>query len=176
MKYSQPEFYKFNQDSIFLANLPLQLRPKGGRVLDLCAGSGVIGLEYYMNKKNSLTHMTFIEKQKEFEPFLRKNIKKAGVVNFQVEILDFSKYKGDEKFDLIFCNPPFFAPDASRRAKDPCRNLCRQLIGFTFEQLASFIKLNLRLGGEGYFICRETKVKGATLELKKGHFSLFKIK
>ncbi len=74
-------------------------------VLDLCAGSGCIGIAI---AKNSGAAVTCVEKHGEAFGFLEKNCKKHGgcAAAVQADVFEFSP---SEKFDLIVSNPPYIS-------------------------------------------------------------------
>ena len=72
-------------------------------VLDLCAGSGCIGI--VINKKTEIP-VDAVEKYSNAFEYLEKNIKrnKANVNPILADVFDFSP---DKKYDLIVSNPPY---------------------------------------------------------------------
>jgi 16S rRNA (guanine966-N2)-methyltransferase len=77
-------------------------------ILDLYAGTGSFGLECLSrNSKN----VSFIEKDKTAIKILEKNIEKLKVkkkINiYQIDVINFIKKSINNKYDLIFCDPPF---------------------------------------------------------------------
>ena len=83
---------------------------EGLKVLDLFAGSGNLGIEAL--SKNAL-HVTFVEKDRTAIKLINENIVNCGfenstkVINSDYEkALKYLKRK-EEKFDLIFIDPPY---------------------------------------------------------------------
>jgi len=83
---------------------------EGLKVLDLFAGSGNLGIEAL--SKNAL-HVTFVEKDRTTTRLINENIRNCGfenctkVINSDYEkALKYLKRK-EEKFDLIFIDPPY---------------------------------------------------------------------
>jgi release factor glutamine methyltransferase len=77
------------------------------RVLDLCAGSGAIGLGLLKLCPN--IHVSFGERMEEHEAVIRKNIEKneLDAVRADIRIGDLFAPFADERFDLIATNPPY---------------------------------------------------------------------
>lgn len=124
LKYDQPDFYKFNQDSIELVNFTLSslIDESISNVLDIGCGCGVVGIEYSSRVSVSVD---FLEIQSEFFPFIEKNIKKFNVQNFKIIKSDILNYKNTKKYDLILMNPPYFTYESSRKSGCENKNTCR---------------------------------------------------
>jgi len=79
-------------------------------VLDLYSGTGSFGLECLSRKASSVS---FVENGDEISKILKKNISNSNFKNetkiFYEDVLSFVKnYSNlEQKFDLIFCDPPF---------------------------------------------------------------------
>ena len=77
-------------------------------VLDLYAGTGSFGLECLSRNAKKVS---FIEKEKEAIEILEKNIKKLKVKDkssiYPINVFRFIKKNIKNKYDLIFCDPPF---------------------------------------------------------------------
>lgn len=75
-------------------------------VLDLCAGSGAVGISIALKRPDS--RCTLVEKYDKAAEFLKKNIKLNGADNAKFVSGDVLKGDGNEKeFDLIVSNPPY---------------------------------------------------------------------
>mgnify|MGYP001091974455 FL=1 len=82
--------------------------PEGARVLDLCAGSGCIGLAIADNCPN--THVILAEWSEDALRVCRQNIRRIGLTRqadpVQVDALE-PPPRLLRDFDLILCNPPY---------------------------------------------------------------------
>jgi 16S rRNA (guanine966-N2)-methyltransferase len=83
-------------------------RLKGCRFLDLCAGSGLMGLEALSRGAESLTA---VEEQRKMVRIIQENLKH---LEYQAEVIcgDVRKVLPvleSEKFDIIFADPPYKA-------------------------------------------------------------------
>ncbi len=153
--YKQPSFYRFNEDSIHLAKWALSQvgDMKLEIIADLCAGCGVVGLEFIQEYCKPL-HLTFCEYQDDFIPFLKENIAfiKKGV-EFQSEVRH-GTYQSlgapTRPFDLILCNPPYFMNGSGRQALDIRRQKCREQIDFSWDSF--FKKCVSSLTSKGHLI------------------------
>ena len=109
--YLQPGFYRFNEDSLKLVNWLAARNPVCTHLLDLGAGSGVIGIEL-CNRLN-IHCLTLVEAQEDFIPAIEANIQQQLKVPAQVEFVhqSFGEWKPREQYDLIVCNPPYYLKD-----------------------------------------------------------------
>ncbi|MCQ2450585.1 MAG: peptide chain release factor N(5)-glutamine methyltransferase [Clostridia bacterium] len=76
------------------------------KILDICAGTGCIGLTLAAETENS--SVTLLEKYEEAARYLRENIKNNAPENAKLILADvFDGAAKDEKYDLIVSNPPY---------------------------------------------------------------------
>lgn len=144
--YYQPDFYRFTEESLELVDFAKELlSPKKDVVaLDLCSGCGVIGIEA-LTKFPNIQHMTFLELQNEFMPFLKDNIDKAECDSFKIiqDSLGNSSFES-KQFDLILSNPPYFGPGEGRASPNVNRQICRsfEVDGWKtyFEKVGQWLK------------------------------------
>ena len=79
-------------------------------VLDLCAGSGCLGISVAKNKSDCA--VTMLEKYEEAARYARKNCLINKAINTRVVIGDVLKGDGkDMLYDLIISNPPYLTKD-----------------------------------------------------------------
>ena len=91
----------------------------GARCLDLCAGTGALGLEAL---SRGATSAVFVERSAIAARMLRSNIaslQAQGAEVLQMDALEFSDAQAAAPFDLVFLDPPF--------AADMVDDLCRLL-------------------------------------------------
>ena len=81
---------------------------KNPSILDLCAGSGCIGLS--VAKDYPQSHTTLVEKSKEALKYLNQNVKFLNIENATVLEGDIFKGDGKGEYDLIVSNPPYIPP------------------------------------------------------------------
>lgn len=87
--------------------------PKAPRVLDLCAGSGAIGVAVVRHVPQA--QVTFAEIEKRHLPTIGKNLNENAILctNYKVFQSDlFSNISGE--FDFILCNPPYIDATLNR--------------------------------------------------------------
>lgn len=75
-------------------------------ILDLCAGSGCIGITLAKEKEN--TKVLMVEKFDEAIRYAKRNIERNSAFNAEVEKGDiFESAFSDRKYDIIVSNPPY---------------------------------------------------------------------
>ncbi|MGZ3691925.1 MAG: methyltransferase, partial [Pseudobdellovibrio sp.] len=152
ISYEQPEEYRFSHDSVFLAQFVYEhyknQLTESTRVLDLCAGCGIIGLDllfhFYSNHKKAPQSVDFIEVQSVYEKYFSTNALSLteklqlklplNFLNLNYRDLVLSAgYKN--KYDLILCNPPYFKKEQGRLSPSEFKNRCRFYIDSNFREL-----------------------------------------
>lgn len=177
--YSQPEGYRFSHDSIELAQRAAEfvtsraLKREGAtpkfRVLDLCAGCGVVGLELAkILKANEVDvsgiEVDFNEVQSAYEDHFRRNSDWAAswlkTRWLQMNYADL----GGEKYDLIVSNPPYF--DRAHGNLPPCalKARARFFLDSDFETLLESVSSVLAPGGTALILVRDLKDHGIRRE------------
>ena len=90
---------------------------KNPEILDLCAGSGCIGITLAAEKKDSA--VTMVEKYDEALRYAQKNILKNNIKNAEVKKGDIFEGDASEKeYDLIVSNPPYI-PESEMNMVSP---------------------------------------------------------
>ncbi len=86
-------------------------RVRAGRFLDLCAGSGTVGLEAI--SRGALIS-TFVERKAKMCSFIRKNMQSLGVKEghgeiFEMEVVPFLKQMDKKRrfWDVVYYDPPY---------------------------------------------------------------------
>lgn len=88
-------------------------RIEGARFLDLCAGTGAVGIEAI---SRGAEHVTFVDQSRKMSELIVANVDLLGLNNADLEIINadavafLRKRKAtDSPFDLIFFDPPYSA-------------------------------------------------------------------
>lgn len=170
--YSQPEEYRFSQDSVFLARMVFELFQNDlseMRGLDLCSGCGVIGLEFLFHsktaKKKMPTRFDFLEVQEIYKSHFETNLLSYGAnlppvsfLNENYEVLKTEVYKNT--YDLILSNPPYFRPGQGILSPSEFKNRCRFFIDSDFKNFIEAIDNALKPNGEAYILLKDLSVHG----------------
>lgn len=156
--YSQPEFYRFNEDSLKLVDRVVRKVSQARTILDIGAGSGVIGIE--LANRLHADKVCLLELQEDFVPHLSVNI--SGMLNAQTkaEIVrgPFSEFHPLQKFDLIVCNPPYFMKGHGQESSDPRKHAARTFVEGNWDELLACVTRSLAPGGSAHIVVRRNPV------------------
>ncbi|CEK12143.1 methyltransferase [Legionella hackeliae] len=170
--YKQPDEYHFSLDSIHLAQfVATQLKScknlSSLKILDLCAGCGVIGIELSWHLQE-IRHIDFIEIQDIYTDYFYQNIANVNrpELNFRWYLLNYDELqekKWEEQFDVIISNPPYFLPDHGTLSPSQFKNRCRFYLDSSFQSYIRAIENSLTNKGKAYFLLRPLKHHGLDL-------------
>jgi tRNA1Val (adenine37-N6)-methyltransferase len=161
-RYEQPEFYRFCQDSVIFPWVVAQaikhdFQQTPEKVLDVCAGCGVIGFELsaYLPEIKSID---FLEVQQNFQSTFERNREIAGrdssfrFLNINYEEL--LKIEHADSYDLIVGNPPYFQTPEGKLSQNQEQNRCRFFIDSDLAHLVRSITNALKIGGVAYLLVK----------------------
>ena len=170
--YKQPEGYHFSFDSLQLAQfVASELRTQADlsslRVLDLCAGCGVVGIELSWHLR-SIRQIDFLEVQDVYTECFYHNMVAVNRPELKVRwhLLNYDALhqpEWTEKFDLIISNPPYFLANHGMLSPSEFKNRCRFFIDSSFEHYIQAIENALANNGRAYFLLRPLKHHGLDL-------------
>lgn len=138
--------YRFTSDSVLLADFFGGRR--GERMIDLCAGSGVIGI--LIAAKFPIAHMTLLEIQADLSDMSRRSIlcnrmeERVSAVCASVQESP-SLFPGG--FDAICVNPPYQRKGSCFPNVSPEIALCRHETALTLSELTKASGRLLKTGG-----------------------------
>lgn len=174
-----PTVFSFSLDAVLLArfaHIPLRA---SGKIVDLCAGNGVIPLFLSARTKSDITAV-------ELQPRLADMAKRSIVHNEltdQITILNdnvigIADQIGYEKYDAVTCNPPYFpANEATERNLGEHFAIARHEIHLTLEEAVQSASQLLKQGGKAAFVHRPgrlldivTAMRAHRLEPKRMRF------
>ncbi len=164
--YFQPSEYRFSLDSVFLAQKVSELiktEPdlEAWKVLDLCSGCGIIGLELSLHSP-TLTHIDFLEIQESYKPYFEKNVamiygqapsKVLRFLNHNYATLLSSEHQNH--YDLIISNPPYFLQGEGLLSPNEFKNRCRFFLDSDFQTLFESLLHALKPGRSAYVLVRK---------------------
>lgn len=166
--YSQPEEYRFSHDSVFLARQVFELIGSADlsavRGLDLCAGSGIIGMDFLFHRREAglrvPTDFDFLEIQDVYLPHFQENVKRLGEIQTRCHFVqknynDLQTAEFAGKYDLILCNPPYFLPGQGKLSASEFKNRCRFFIDSDLKNLLLGIANCLTTTGAAYVLLRD---------------------
>lgn len=102
--YQPQDGYCYNSDSVFLYDFINSFKP-GGKVLDVGAGCGIVGL--LVARDNKKVELEAVEKQDAFVEYATINAR-VNKIDYKIHKKDFLELEEDVKYDYIISNPPFY--------------------------------------------------------------------
>ena len=146
MLFYQPDSgYRYNSDSLFLYDFISSFNPRG-RMLDVGAGSGVVGL--LVARDHPRVELSAVEKQDVFTFLAAKNAE-VNKIPYSLHQTDFLEFQDTKGFDYIVSNPPFYHDGASR-SEDSMLHTARYNVHLPIEKFVN--KAAKLLRSQGHFI------------------------
>lgn len=179
--YSQPDEYRFSHDSVFLAREVFELEKKYSadfsqvRALDLCSGSGIVGLDWlYHICHEQMTppkSLDFLELQTVYDEHFNQNSQKLFEIFPQISQTtlsthwkNYSDFQSSSTYQIILCNPPYFRVGQGALSNSDFKNRCRFFLDSDFVSLLACIKRNLSFDGRAYVLIPDLKPHGIDIE------------
>jgi len=142
----QPESgYCFNSDSIFLYDFINRFKPKG-RVLDVGAGCGIVGL--LVARDNKEVVLEAVEKQAAFVHYATTNAR-VNKIPYKLYESDFLDFVCEQKYDYVISNPPFY-PEGVQKSQNKMLFHARYNVNLPLD--AFFKKVSQILNPHSHFI------------------------
>ena len=159
--------YLFTSDAVALANFVHV--SNFGRVVDLCSGSGVVGI--LVNAKNKVQDVTMVEIQESLADMSRRSVKYNGLQNFTVlnkPLQNISDEIGKGIYDVVTCNPPYFEKSEDKKVNEKENiAIARHEIKVSLEEMICEASKLLKFGGDFYMVHQESSLVEIFLKLKK---------
>lgn len=150
--------YCFTSDAVALANFVHV--SNNGRVVDLCSGSGVIGI--LVNAKNCVKDVTLVEIQKYLADMSYRSIRYNGISNISVvnaKLQGISENIGKGIYDVVVCNPPYkMIGSAGKISEKESIAMCKHEITVTLEEIVKEASVLLKFGGSFYTVNKEERL------------------
>ncbi|TLD97449.1 methyltransferase domain-containing protein [Helicobacter jaachi] len=143
--YQLENGYCYNTDSLILAYFARNFLKKHMRILDVGAGSGILGILCAREICNlgGKAELHLVEKDEAMSILARKNAQSFGGM---VHCVDFLDFETPSKFDFIITNPPFYTKGALH-GQNTRKNLARQSCFLPLHDLLTHIKRVLKPNG-----------------------------
>ena len=150
--------YCFTSDAVALANF-VDVK-SGSSLVDMCSGSGVIGI--LAHSKRKLKSTTLVEIQESLADMSKRSVEYnslAGIDVVNAPLQDISKVIGFGKFDGVVCNPPYKkAGTATMLNASESVAIARHEIKVTLEEVFCEANKLLKYGGYFYIINKEERL------------------
>src|SRR5574344_30522 len=159
--------YCFSSDAVLLCNFVKA--KKSDTIVDLCSGSGIVGI--LAQAKTGAKQLVMVEKQEPLANMCKRTLKiddlesKATVIN--ADILDAPKTLGQEKYDVVCSNPPYFLPSGKKLSGKPEIDMAKFEICLKFDDLCLVASKLLKYGGKFYLVSDSTRIAELLSTLKK---------
>ncbi len=151
--------YRFTSDAVALANYAKV--PLNGKAIDLCSGSGVIGV--LVSQKNKVKDVTLVEIQEDLADMSARSIEynglqeKISVINAPLQ--DIHKRIGSGVYDVVTCNPPYKKiGTALDTGINDSISIAKHEICVTLEEIIKEASKLLKFGGDLYIINKEERL------------------
>ena len=175
--------YCFTSDSVDLANFAKV--KKGGILVDLCSGSGVVGILTLNKNQAKLCHLV------ELQPRLLDMSKRSIEYNNQQNLFIFHNKKlqgihkdiGSGFADTVTVNPPYMTTNNQLLSESVEINTAKFEIEVSLKEVITEASKLLKFGGKLYMVhkeerlcdivcfCRENNLEVKTIKIKKGRAS-----
>jgi tRNA1(Val) A37 N6-methylase TrmN6 len=170
-QYSQPEEYHFSHDSVFLARRSFEILKEqgftGDKALDLCAGCGVVGLDFLFHCEKEEIQLVktfdFLEVQDVYRSYFEVNCTRAGIPkeSASFKLGSYAELVAKEpQYDLILSNPPYFRVGQGKMSPSEFKNRCRFFIDSDFKTLLKAMSDGLKDHGQAFFLLRDLEDHG----------------
>ncbi len=157
--YQETSGFKFSLDAILLAEF-VKISPKNQRILDMCTGNAPIPL--ILSTKTKCSIVAF-EIQPEVYKLAKMSVDENNLTNqikiINDDVLNIANYENKEKYDIITCNPPFFATSKQGYFnKNDLLTIARHEIKINLEQVFEIVSKYLKDNGTFYMVHRPERL------------------
>ena len=163
------DYYCFSSDAVLLANFVKA--KKTDTIVDLCSGSGVVGI--LAQAKTKAKNLIMVEKQKELfeicqKSILLNNLQNRAVV-YNIDAIDAPKLLGTEKFDVVCANPPYYLQSQKKLSGNRVVDIAKFEMDFSFDDLCKTAERLLKFGGKFFLVSDSERIVELLSTLKKYH-------
>lgn len=153
-----PKKYCFTTDAVLLANFVSA--KADDKVVDLCSGSGVIGI--LVQAKTKANSVILVELQEYLAGMSKRSVQLNGLTDkitvINKPLQDINREIGTELYEVVVCNPPYKMKNASLLSHDYEMDICKHEITVTLEEIIKESGRLLKYGGYFYTINKEERL------------------
>jgi len=164
--YQDDQGYCFTTDSVLLANYAKCLA--GAKVVEFCAGSGVVSILFSKKQKPQSIHA--FELQKSLYNLFCKSVElnslQDKVFPINEDLKNASKVLGNGFADVVICNPPYFKVEEQKQAYTE-QQIAQTEACVTLEEIVCSVEKVLKYGGKFYMVHRADRLVDIICNLRK---------
>lgn len=165
------DVFSFSLDAVLLANFPRI--PRHGKIVDLCAGNGAVGL--FVSAKTA-AHIDQIEIQERLADMGERSIILNGLENqvtmHQLDAKETFSLLPKDSIDLVLCNPPYFKDAPTKKTNpNPHLALARHEIAITLDEVVEISSGLLKEKGHFALVHRPERLLDILASLKINHLA-----
>ena len=165
--YQDDRFFKYGLDSVelvkFIEDIEKNKNLSNKKIIDLCSGSGIIGL--LIQRTFKLNEIYFLEKQENFvklnELNAKENLNNVKYKVFNLDILNIDNDilgKMESSFDIITVNPPYKKYNSGIDSKNLEKTIAKKESEDFLEKLFEFSNKILKNNGKIYMVNRVDRI------------------
>ena len=159
--------YCFTSDAVALANF-VSVK-SGGKLVDLCSGSGIIGI--LASAKNTVEKTVLVEIQDYMADMSRRSVEYNKLSNIEVvnaPLQGIHKTIGMAVYDTVVCNPPYKKRGTAKLINEnESIAIARHEIAVTLEEIIKEASLLLKYGGDFYIVNKEERLTDMIVFLRQ---------
>ena len=169
--YQRPEGYRFTSDAVLLANFVSAGSKE--KVVELCAGSGVISI--LVASKTKAKEIVAIEIQPSLADMARESVKRNNLEDkikvITADVKDGEKVLPSGFGDVCCCNPPYFRMGEGVVSDNEEIAIARHEIKINLEEVVLASSYFLKYGGRAYFVYRADRLYELFLAMDKARLT-----
>lgn len=169
-----PNLYCFTSDAVELCNY-VRAGVKD-RIVDLCSGSGVIGI--LTQAKTKAKEVVLVEIQPELADMSKRSVEYNQLKNIKVvnaPLQDIHKQIGTG-YEVVVCNPPYKINNGGKISEKKEIAICKHEITVTLEEIIKEASVLLKSGGRFYTVNKEERLVDLLCLMRKYHIEPKNIK
>src|SRR5574344_1031791 len=160
------KLYCFSSDAVLLCNFVKA--KKGDTIIDLCSGSGVVGI--LAQAKTGANNLVLVEKQKALEDMSKKTVILNSLKNVTVQNIDICEAPqilGINKYDVVCSNPAYYLRSQKIVSGEEHIDMAKFEISLTYDSLCQVASKLLKYGGKFYLVNDASRIAELLETLKK---------
>lgn len=164
-----PQVFSFSLDAVLLANFAKPPLKQTGRLVDLCAGNGAVGLFMAPRVKGQIA---MVEIQPRLADMARRSVAlnnlEQKITVYEQDLATIFDQIRKDSVETVVCNPPYFAdlPD-SKKNPNQYLAIARHEIATSLETVVAVTSGLLKTTGKAFFVYRPDRLLDLTSMMAK---------